>query len=93
MIMAKKMVEEKSWEEFFQTGLLLIINQILHVFGWSIVRLMDSEQKKVLKVYPARVKFRGFSSNVVDGSYQKITQYMNEQSASLLDDFTEDKEV
>jgi hypothetical protein len=28
---------KKEWSEFRSTGLLLFINQILHVFGWAIV--------------------------------------------------------
>ena len=30
-------VKEKSWEEFRGTGLLWMMNSILHLFGWAIV--------------------------------------------------------
>lgn len=40
------MVTKKEWIEFRSTGLLLIINQILHIFGWVIVYEMDSEEVK-----------------------------------------------
>ena len=53
------MITEKTWEEFKSCGLLLFINQILHIFGWAICFEYDETQEKIIKVYPARVKFRG----------------------------------
>lgn len=63
----KQMVTEKTWEDFRSTGLLLIINQFLHIFGWAIVFDYETYDKEtetgiIRRVYPARVKFRGFSS-------------------------------
>lgn len=78
------MVNKKSWEEFLETGLLLIINQTLHIFGWAIVIEKDSETKEIINVYPARVKFRGFSNESVEKSYKKISKYMVENSEELL---------
>lgn len=78
------MVTKKEWSEFRNTGLLLFINQILHVFGWAIVFDMDGDVVK--SVYPARVKFRGFSEESVSKSYQKISEFMNENSKDLLDE-------
>lgn len=77
------MVTEKSWEDFRNTGLLLYINQILHVFGWAIVFEID-EEKGFTRVYPARVKFRGFSNESVSKSYSKISKFMHENSEELL---------
>lgn len=77
-----KMVTKKEWSEFRSTGLLLFINQILHVFGWAIVFEIDDD--KVVSVYPARVKFRGFNNEDVSETYQKISEYMNENSSDLL---------
>jgi hypothetical protein len=65
---------KKEWSEFRSTGLLLFINQILHVFGWAIVFEMDGETVK--SVFPARVKFRGFDGSDVSESYSKITEYL-----------------
>jgi hypothetical protein len=31
------MVTKKEWSEFRSTGLVLIVNQILHIFGWALV--------------------------------------------------------
>jgi len=71
------MVEEKTWEEFRSTGLLLYINQILHIFGWAVVAEYD-EDKNFKRMYPARVKFRGFDSKSVANSYIKISKYLKE---------------
>ena len=78
------MVTKKEWIEFRSTGLLLIINQILHIFGWAIVCEMDGEEVK--SVYPARVKFRGFNNENVSQSYQKISEYMKDNASELLDE-------
>ena len=75
------MVTKKEWSEFRSTGLLLFINQILHVFGWAIVFEMDGEIVK--SVYPARVRFRGFNNEDVSESYTKITDYMRENIEEL----------
>lgn len=68
------MVTKKSWDEFRNTGLLLFINSILHVFGWAIV--VDVENDKVIDAYPARVKFRGFDEKSVEDSHIKIADYL-----------------
>lgn len=86
-----KMVIEKDWNDFRKTGLLLIINQILHIFGWAIVVDYKSYDKNndtgmINKVYPARVKYRGFEDKSVDKAYKKVTKYMNKNSKELLDE-------
>ena len=82
-----EMVKKKSWEEFQKTGLILIINQILHIFGWAIVYEQDEHSKVITDVYPARVKFRGFGEKSVDTAYKKLSAYMKENASEL------DKEV
>ena len=76
------MVKKKSWSEFHKTGLLLFINQILHVFGWAIVFEVENDEIKC--VYPARTKFRGFETKLVSESYLKISKYMNKNSGELM---------
>lgn len=82
------MVEKKEWNEFRESGLLLFINQILHVFGWSIV-FQINEKGEVTDVYPARVKFRGFDHNAVGESYKNISEYMVKESEQLLKEASE----
>jgi len=75
------MAAKKEWAEFRSTGLLLFINQILHVFGWAIVFEMEGEIVK--NVYPARVQYRGFEGSDVAESYAKITDYLKENINEL----------
>lgn len=71
----KAMVKKKTWEEFRKTGLVLIINQILHIFGWAITFNLD-DKGKILEVYPSRVRFRGFAGQCVDDAYLKVQEYL-----------------
>ncbi|WP_202703142.1 hypothetical protein [Flavobacterium sp. UGB4466] len=75
------MVDPKEWGEFRNSGLLLIINQLLHVFGWAIV--FEFENDQVIKVYPARVKFRGFDNKSTSEAYVKVTNYLKENINQL----------
>lgn len=78
------MITKKTWEEFRETGLLLIINQILHIFGWAIVVEIDGE--KVVSCYPARVQFRGFNDSSVEKAYLKVSEYMKSNCDVLLEE-------
>ena len=82
------MVNSKEWEEFRETGLLWFINTILHLFGWSIVYNFTKSGK--LDVYPARVKFRGFSENRNTEGYIKVSKYLQENIEELLKEAKED---
>lgn len=81
------MVTEKSWKEFRESGLLWFINQTLHLFGWALV--MEFEGDEIKRVYPARVKFRGFSEDVNADGYVKVSEYMKNNVDDL---FKESKE-
>ena len=69
-------MKKKTWIEFKETGLLWWINMILHTFGWAIVLEVDKDTKKLLDVYPARVKYRGFP---VLMTYQRMKVCQNIQ--------------
>ena len=75
------MVEKKTWKEFQESGFLWWVNMILHTFGWAIVLEMDDD--KIINVYPARVKFRGFDEKSNTIGYKRISQYMAD-NADLL---------
>ncbi len=77
------MITKKEWSEFRSTGLLLIINQFLHIFGWAIVFQIDDTTGEVKEVYPARVKFRGFDHESQAEAYQKISQFMEDNAKEL----------
>ena len=75
------MIEEKSWDEFRRSGLLWVVNTTLHVFGWSIV--MEVVDGVTVRVYPARVKYRGFTEDVNDQGYRRVSTYMKENAEQL----------
>lgn len=75
------MVKEKSWEEFRESGLLWWINTILHTFGWAIV--CEIENDKVKRIYPARVKYRGFAEKDNTDGYIKVSEFIKKNAAEL----------
>lgn len=75
------MVDKKGWKEFRDTGMLWAANRILHLFGWAIVYAY--EQGVLVDVYPARVKFRGFSEDVESVGFQRVATYMEENAKEL----------
>ena len=75
------MVEKKDWKEFRETGLVLIVNQILHIFGWALV--FEIEEGIIKNVYPARVKFRGFGNESTSEAYKKVSKYMLDNAETL----------
>jgi len=79
---------KKTWKDFKKTGLLLIVNQILHVFGWAIAFKYD-DSGNLVEVFPARVTFRGFYKEDVDRSYKDISKYMLENAETLYNEIQE----
>lgn len=75
------MVTKKDWKEFRDTGLLWLVNSVLHLFGWAIVCEIDGG--KIKEVYPARVKYRGFDEKSNTEGYIKVSQYLQENISDL----------
>ena len=73
------MIQKRTCDEFRKTGLLLFINQILHIFGWAIV--VDTDYNEM---YPARTSWRGFSEEDVSEAYLDVTKYMKRNYAELM---------
>ncbi len=92
------MVNEKTWEEFRDSGLLWWVNMILHTFGWAIVVNIDDfdGEEVVIDAFPARVKFRGFSEQSNTNGYIKVTERLAKDIEILCnetkDEFTKEKE-
>lgn len=84
------MVEKRSWQEFRETGLLLLVNQFLHIFGWALVVDVEKDEEgefvHVNNCYPARTGFRGFSTKSVSAAYEKVSQYMADNAKTLLEE-------
>lgn len=68
-------MNRKSWEQFRETGLLWLINSILHLFGWAIV--CEISEDKVISVYLARVTYRCFTEQDIAEGYRKVTKYLS----------------
>jgi len=83
----KKMIHKKSWATFRNTGLLWWINRTLHLFGWAIVYEFDG--KKVTDVYPAQCKYRGFTPEIEEENFEKLSRYINKNADKLLKDVLE----
>lgn len=81
------MIKEKTWQEFKNAGMLWFINTILHAFGWAIV--CKASNGKITEVFPARVRFRGFSERDNTEGYIKITKYMKDNADDLLQEVQE----
>jgi hypothetical protein len=89
----EEMVQARTWEQFRETGLHILVNSILHIFGWSIAFKfkIDKETRdkdknyegELVEVYPARTKFRGFPSTSTDRMYKNISKWMRETSIEL----------
>ena len=71
---------EKSWDEFRNTGLVQITNQFLHIFGWALTYAKDGDE---FRVFPARVRFRGFDEGSQTRAYEKLQKYMIENAETL----------
>jgi hypothetical protein len=80
---AGPMVEKRTWEEFQGVGLFWWVNRLLHTFGWSLVYLYG-DKNNLIDVYPARVKFRGFSPEVETHGFIQLTEYLENNIKDLV---------
>lgn len=71
---------EKSWDDFRKTGLFLLTNQFLHIFGWALTCERNNGHERV---YPARVRYRGFDEGSQTRAYEKVQKYMMENAETL----------
>ena len=76
-------IEERSWDEFRQAGLLWWINRQLHLFGWAVAVEID-EENRVKNVYPARCTFRGFSPDSETEGFTQLTTHLQNEAAGLM---------
>jgi len=81
------MVNEKSWKDFRESGLLWFVNTTLHMFGWALV--CELEEGEITRVYPARVKFRGFTEKINSDGYSKVSKYLKENIDKINEDANE----
>lgn len=80
--------EKKSLDDFRETGLFLLANQFLHIFGWVLVIEEDDAGNQIM--FPARTTYRGFSEESQTRAYQRIARHMKEHGEEILNDFPKD---
>ncbi|MHA2256155.1 MAG: hypothetical protein ACXAAM_08790 [Candidatus Heimdallarchaeaceae archaeon] len=80
----KKMIYKRSWSTFRNSGLLWWVNRTLHLFGWAIVYEFD--KGKIIDVYPARCKFRGFHRDLEETNFIKLSRYLTKNAKKLLEE-------
>ena len=76
------MVEIKDWKEFKDSGLLWYTNLFLHAFGWCLLVEQD-DNGNIIAGAPARTDFRGFSTEINDAGYLKLTEWVKEHIDEL----------
>lgn len=77
-----KWVEELTWEEFKNSGLLWFVNNTLHLFGRAIV-FEYTKNKKIKRVYFARCRFRGFSEKCINKGFNNLTNFLSKNIKEL----------
>ena len=82
------MIDRKTWMEFKKAGMLWWINTQLHMFGWALV--FEYDEQRFLTIYPARVKFRGFSEEITEEGYKKVTNFLADNIVELQKEVNEE---
>lgn len=76
-------LEERTWVEFSESGLLWWINRSLHLFGWAIVVDVDHD---TARAYPARTSWRGFSGPDEADGFLRLTRHIHDNASEVLHD-------
>ena len=71
------MLDQKTWEEFQNTGLLWLVNTFLHTFGWTLMTQVDDDGN-IIGGVPCRTDYRGFTTDINDEGYLKVTDWLKE---------------
>lgn len=66
----------KDWQTFRNTGLLLFVNQFLHIFNWSLTLFINTESGEVEGVKPIRTSWKGFSEEEVSEAYSSLDNFI-----------------
>lgn len=61
------------------------MNRGLHLFGWVLVREeSEGEDGTIVRVYPARTRFRGFTEELETEGFQKLTEHLAAEAPELV---------
>lgn len=87
------MIEIKDWKEFKDSGLLWYANLFLHAFGWCLLVEQDDDGNVIAGV-PARTDLRGFSTDINDAGYLKLTEWVKDvEDLRQVEEVTADEEI
>jgi hypothetical protein len=75
----KTEIEEKTWEEFRETGLFAFVNAFLHIFGWCII-IVYGEDNTIHRIYPAKTNYRRFNENSMEKAYKSIDKFIKKDN-------------
>ena len=77
-----RVIDPDHLNEFTDTGLVLVVNQILQIFGFC---LMYTENKNGVTsgLTICRTRFRGFSPESTQKAYSKLSDYMVKNANTL----------
>lgn len=69
-------MEERTWEEFRDAGLLWWVNTLLRTIGWVIV--FERINGEIVNVFPAKVgpNFRGINEHKNVEGYNKLANHI-----------------
>ena len=71
------MLDQKTWDEFQNPGLLWLVNTFLHTFGWTLMTQVDDDGN-IIGGVPCRTDYRGFTTDINDEGYLKVTDWLKE---------------
>ena len=78
------MTDRNTWTELRETGLLWLINTILHLFGWFIFTEVDENTGEIISCFPKRCNYRTFTTKCDARGYAKLSKYLQENIDELV---------
>lgn len=75
-----------TWVEFREAGMLWVANRVLHLFGWTIVMVVDDETDELKGAHPARTEWRGFPRDREELGYTRVSEWMAKAGAAILEE-------
>lgn len=76
---------ETGWDEFYESGMLWMVNRTLHIFGWSIV-LQYEDDGSVSRAWPSRTKWKGFGQETNEAGYARVESWLQRLFGSRKND-------
>lgn len=80
----RQSLSERSWAEFDDAGMLWLVNRILRLFGWELVREETNNS-----VHPARSRRRAFNEADEQAGFERVTEHLGRTIDELREDVAE----